>query len=447
MKTTFATALVATLTVASTVSATPAAEDNTLVIPLQKRQNSSPLTQADGVVNFNVLNNQVQHVKGKYKETATNFRKAHGNASPLSKRDDVVEERSLPPFRGVGPIGRGLKEDDKLSKRAGSVGQEALIDEQNESLWAGYITIGSNGQSFLQDFDTGSSDLWVPGSGCTASSCSSKHKYNPSTSTTSRTTTKRLNVAYGDGSTSSGPAYSDSVTVAGLTAANQVFGAASTLSSSFASSPEDGLVGMAFPSISQLQTTPLFQNLISQGKVASPNFSFKLTSSGAALDLGGMVSSRYVSGTTQWTPVTSQSYWNVQAQTQVNGKGVSSLGTFAAIVDSGTTLIVVPTSDAQNFYAAVPGAAPYSGGGGYYTFPCSSVPSVSFTFPGGTTAWTIPQSMFNLGRVSSTSSQCVGSIVGQDVGLNGWILGDRFMSSVYTTFDVGNNRVGFSKLA
>lgn len=84
-----------------------------------------------------------------------------------------------------------------------------------------------------------------------------------------------------------------------------------------------------------------------------------------------------------------------------------------------------PLSSAQNFYAAVPGAAPYSGGGGYYTFPCSSVPSVSFTFPGGTTAWTIPQSMFNLGRVSSTSSQCVGSIVGQDVGLNGWILGDR----------------------
>lgn len=105
---------------------------------------------------------------------------------------------------------------------------------------------------------------------------------------------------------------------------------------------------MAFPSISQLQTTPLFQNLISQGKVASPNFSFKLTSSGAALDLGGMVSSRYVSGTTQWTPVTSQSYWNVQAQTQVNGKGVSSLGTFAAIVDSGTTLIVVPTSDGES---------------------------------------------------------------------------------------------------
>ncbi|GAA5901695.1 uncharacterized protein JCM6883_000367 [Sporobolomyces salmoneus] len=445
MKLTLAAGLVATL--ASTVSANPSPEENVLNIPLQKRQSSSPLTQPDGCVNFNVLDNQMHRVKGKYQETVNNYRKAHGVAPPLSKRDAdvVVEERSLPRFRGVGPIARGLSEEDKLMKRAGSTGQEALIDEQNESLWAGYITIGSNSQSFLQDFDTGSADLWVPGSGCTSSACSSKHKYNPSTSSTSATTTKQLDVSYGDGSTSSGPAYSDSVTVAGLTASKQVFGSATTLSSSFGSSPEDGLVGMAFPSISQLQTSPFFQTLISQGKVASPQFSFKLTKSGASLDLGSMVSSRYVAGTTQWTPVTSKSYWNVQAQTQVNGKSVSSLGTFAAIVDTGTTLIVAPTSSAKSFYASVPGSAPYSNG--YYTFPCSSVPSVSFTFPGMTAAWTIPASTFNLGRVSSTSSLCVGALVGQDVGIQAFIMGDRFLSSVYSTYDVGNARVGFSKLA
>ncbi|GAA6009797.1 hypothetical protein JCM11491_000817 [Sporobolomyces phaffii] len=441
MKTTFATALVATISLASTVSATPA--EDKLSIPLQKRDSYVPLTQSDGCVNWGALESQVAHAKGKFQATANNYRKAHGG-SPIAKRDDVVEERSFPSLkiRGTGPI---LKDEAKVVKRAGSTGQEALIDEQNGSLWAGYITIGSNGQSFLQDFDTGSSDLWVPGVGCTASSCSNKHKYNPATSSTSGTTSKTLNVQYGDGSTSSGPAYSDNVSIAGLTATKQVFGAASTLSSSFASSPEDGLVGMAFQSISQLQTSPFFQTLISQGKVASPQFSFKLTPSGASLDLGSMVSSRYVAGTTQYTPVTKQSYWNVQASTAVNGKAVSSLGTFAAIVDSGTTLIVMPPSWAQSFYAAVPGASAY--GNGYYQFPCSSVPSVSFSFPGSSTAWTIPASLFNLGRASSTSSQCIGGIVGQDVGISLAILGDVFMSSVYTTFDVGNNRVGFSKLA
>ncbi|GAA5879402.1 hypothetical protein JCM16303_003190 [Sporobolomyces ruberrimus] len=236
-----------------------------------------------------------------------NGRQAHG-VSPLAKRDESAEEkRSVPAFRGTGPIARGLPDDSKLVKRA-TTGQEALIDEQNGSLWAGYIIIGSNNQRFLVDFDSGSSDLWVPGVGCTASSCSNKAKYNPSTSSTSRTTNKQLNVAYGDGSTSKGPAYSDNVNVAGLVATGQTFGAASTLSASFASSPEDGLLGMAFPPISQLQTSPFFQTLISQGKVASPQFSFKLTPSEASLDLKSMVSSRFVAGSTLYAPVTSRSH-------------------------------------------------------------------------------------------------------------------------------------------
>ncbi|GAA6059653.1 hypothetical protein JCM10212_004156 [Sporobolomyces blumeae] len=440
---TFATVLVATLSLTSAVTATPT-EDNVLAIPLSKRQDAAPVTQADGTVDFNVLNRQVQGAKTKYGQTIKNYKKAHGVAPPLSKRDGEAaeEKRSLPPFRGVGPIARGLTEE-KLVKRAGT-GAEALTDQENDALWTGPITIG--GQSFIMDFDTGSSDLWVPGSGCTSSACSTKHKYNPSASSTSTAVpSKTLNVQYGDGSSSSGPVYQDTVTVAGLTATKQTFGAASTLSSSFASSPEDGLVGLAFQSISQLQTSPLFMTLISQGKVAAPAFSFKLASSGSELYLGGMNSAKYVSGSTSYTPLVSKDYWSIQASTYVNGNAVSSLGTFSAIVDSGTTLIVAPTSFAKTFYASVPGASAY--GSGYYQFPCSSVPSVAFSFPGSSKKITVSAANFNLGRVSTYSNQCIGALVGQDVGLNGVILGDSFMKNTYTTFDVGNSRVGFSTLA
>lgn len=53
----------------------------------------------------------------------------------------------------------------------------------------------------------------------------------------------------------------------------------------------------------------------------------------------------------------------------------------------------------------------------------------------------------NLGAVQPGSDRCVGSIVGQDIGMPAWIVGDRFMQGVYTTFDVAGQRVGFANLA
>lgn len=73
---------------------------------------------------------------------------------------------------------------------------------------------------------------------------------------------------------------------------------------------------------------------------------------------------------------------------------------------------------------------------------------------------------FNLGQTTEGSSQCVGALAGQDLGLGNhvWLLGDRYLSSklslaavfdvqlsfmknVYTIFDVGSESVGFAALA
>jgi len=52
----------------------------------------------------------------------------------------------------------------------------------------------------------------------------------------------------------------------------------------------------------------------------------------------------------------------------------------------GTTIIVGPTATVKAFWAKVPGSATCStsvcGATGYYTFPCASAPSISFTFGG-----------------------------------------------------------------
>lgn len=66
---------------------------------------------------------------------------------------------------------------------------------------------------------------------------------------------------YGDGSSSSGPVYTDAVTVAGITAESQYFSAVTTVSDRFASDPEDGIMGMAFQGISELNQPPWFENV------------------------------------------------------------------------------------------------------------------------------------------------------------------------------------------
>lgn len=230
-------------------------------------------------------------------------------------------------------------------------------------------------------------------------------------------------------------------------------------------------MGMGYQSISQMKTRPFFQTvshlaviidlgvaadlsfvlsrtssrqaqLVQQGQIASPQFSFKLGATGSSeLYLGGMNPSSFIAGSTQWTNVVSQSYWVVSSTANVNG--LPSLK-FNAIVDSGTSVIVAPTKSASSFWATVPDSAPY--GGGYYAYPCDAPPNISFSFAGSTKQWSIAAENLNLGRVASGSSRCVGAIVGADVGVSAWILGDTLFKSAYITFDLGSNRVGFSTM-
>jgi cathepsin D len=46
-------------------------------------------------------------------------------------------------------------------------------------------------------------------------------------------------------------------------------------------------MGLAFQSISEYNAPPTFQNLVSQGEVREPIFSFKLAPDGSELFLGG----------------------------------------------------------------------------------------------------------------------------------------------------------------
>ncbi|KAI0693994.1 protease [Cerioporus squamosus] len=297
---------------------------------------------------------------------------------------------------------------------------ESLTDEANDEYWAGPIAIGSNKQSFLIDFDTGSSDLWVPSVNCTSSTCNGKHKYDAAPSTTSVRKSGTFQISYGDGSSVSGPVYTDTVTVAGVTARGQYFSPVTTLSSSFAGEAMDGILGMA-PAC----------------------FAFKLAKSGSELYLGGTNSQLYT-GSIEYHSVTGSGFWQIgSAKVLVGSKTVVS--SIQTVIDSGTTLIYGPPSQVQTFYKSIPGSQVYDAKNGFYSFPCNAVPS-NVAFSWGGKSWTISAANMNLGRVSTT--QCAGAIVGQDLGLgnNVWLVGDSFMKNVYSVFSFDKNAVGFASL-
>lgn len=317
--------------------------------------------------------------------------------------------RNLQANTGALPEGWAVKplrnaDDLALAKRA--TGAEPLTDEEDDLEWAGTISIGTPAQSFLIDFDTGSSDLWIPSSSCTSSTCSSKHKYTATKSSSGSKKSGSFSIEYGDGSTVSGPVYTDTgtfccndadhttentdvvlaVTVAGLKVSGQYFSPVTTLSSSFQDDPIDGIFGLAYPAISNLNQNPWFNNAISSGVVSAGVFGFKLASSGSELYLGGTDTAKY-SGSIEYHAIDqSTGFWQARGAKSVVGSKSPNTN-FETIIDSGTTIMYGPPSAIKSFYAAIPGSKVYDSSEGYYSYPCNSLPSVGFSWGGKT--WTI----------------------------------------------------------
>lgn len=66
------------------------------------------------------------------------------------------------------------------------------------------------------------------------------------------------------------------VQVAGLEVTGQLFGEATAVDTGTADSYFDGILGMAYPSISSVRANPPFVNMINQGVVDEPVFAFYL---------------------------------------------------------------------------------------------------------------------------------------------------------------------------
>ncbi|GJJ75644.1 hypothetical protein EMPS_08002 [Entomortierella parvispora] len=337
----------------------------------------------------------------------------------------------------------------QLQILAGSTGSVPLTDVSPDLEYYGSVNIGTPAQVFKLDFDTGSSDIWFPSSTCTTSACKSHTRFNSAKSSTYQKDGRSWSISYGDGSSASGILGSDMVSVGGISV-RQTIGLATTESSQFGSSPEDGLFGLGFDTIESVSGVKTFlDNAIAAGALAQPVISVFLPSErlfngqGGEYLFGGIDKSKYT-GSLTYVPVSQEGYWQIAIDDAgYNGQslGQSSQG----IVDTGTTLIIVGDDAAQAIHENISGATNDPNNG--WLVPCSlssSTDTLSFTLAG--TAFNVAVADLAYQDLGDGSGNCVSGVQGGQDGL--WILGDVFIKNNYCVFSqTSSPSIGIAPLA
>ncbi|KAK3810808.1 MAG: aspartic peptidase domain-containing protein [Benniella sp.] len=320
---------------------------------------------------------------------------------------------------------------------------ETLTDVARDIQYYAEVEIGSDNQKMRLDFDTGSSDLWVPDSTCQTR----RVTFNRATSTSFKPLKGKFQITYGDGSTVTGIIGQDRVNVAGLVIENQTIGLATVESTSFSNDVVDGILGLAYGSICSVPgtVTPM-ENLIKQKLIETPCFSVWLGRSteggGGEYRFGGYDPERF-EGELTWVPVTVRRYWQLKCDGLFFGD-VDLEHKGEVIIDTGTTLVVVPTPVAQSIHAQIPGAI-FDKTHGWIvpdTPEVAALGGVQIVLKG--VKFDILMKDIMRERVHRKRGYVYSGIASND-RIPLWILGDVFIKENYCVFDVGNHRVGIAK--
>jgi hypothetical protein len=316
-----------------------------------------------------------------------------------------------------------------------------IIKDYENAEYYGPISIGTPPQTFQVIFDTGSSNLWVPSTKC--QECPrDKATYNSRASSTYVANGTAFFIMYGSGPVA-GFLSEDVTAVGSLSIADQVFAEildVSGLGSAYSAGKFDGILGLAWPSISVDGVVPVFTNLVEDGVLEQPVFSFSLgkeDGEAGELLIGGIDDAKYT-GPLSYIPLSNLTYWalNLTSLT-VDGKSMTTAK--RCIVDSGTSILTGPSEE-------VAALAEYMGARataiGEYFVSCKDID-------------TLPNLIFTIGGIKFTLEPvdyiipdgpiCLVGIMGLDVTSDPlWILGDVFMRKYYTVFDYGAERMGFA---
>ncbi|KAJ9149975.1 Aspartic proteinase [Pleurostoma richardsiae] len=338
----------------------------------------------------------------------------------------------------------------------GSVGEVPAWNQSYDREYLSPIPIGSPPQIVWLDIDTGSADLWVftpeTAAEMVTKSSSSRRIFDPSKSSTSSKVNATWYISYertGDGSSASGNVYRDQIQLGEIAVHDVIVESATSVSSSILTDENmSGLMGLAFnhsSTVTPRQTT-LLQQLSSQSGIDLFTVDLKYHNAGK-YTFGAIDQSLYTGNISYQPIINGSTFWKITLTTvSVAGTFLEYVSQWPAVIDTGTTLMLLPPDLVDLYWSEVPDSRNLPSWGGW-VFPCNQtgrLPDFYFGFVNDNFQATVPGRYMNYQNV--TDELCYGGIQ-DNMGLPFAILGDTMLKSVYAVFDSANARVGFANKA
>ncbi|PMB72268.1 Polyporopepsin [Beauveria bassiana] len=318
--------------------------------------------------------------------------------------------------------------------------------ENDDVSYIASVAIGSASWDLI--VDTGSSNTWT----------GAQKSYVPYS--TGNDTGGTVGVSYGSGQFS-GEEYVDKVTFAGLTVKSQSVGSAK---SAVGFNGVDGIfglgpVGLTRNTVSNAATVPTFlDNLYKQGSIPSevlgvyfkPEAGSDTNDNNGELTLGGVDGTKYT-GALNYVPTlksgSAAAYWGVSIASFTYGSTVLASGA-TGIVDTGTTLIYIPSAAYAKYLSASGGKTDANTGLVSYT----TKPTANFGIKIGTTTYNLTPAQYlvptsQYGFFGLPAGKYYSWIANGGTGSVNTIIGQKFLENYYSVYDTTNARIGFATAA
>ena len=325
------------------------------------------------------------------------------------------------------------------------VGQQGSVEVNAASTGLTFLvpTVVGN-QTFDMIFDTGSSDFWVYSNESSIYQSLDHPVYIP-TASAELLPNYTWSIAYTYGDKISGVVFRDVVKVGPVIAEKQSVQSATIIQPEVSA---DGIVGLAsslLNTVKPVKQKTLFDTLepTLQRKVFAANLKPKGTT--GSWDFGYIDKSKYT-GEIAYAPLVNGSkYWEISVNEYAVGEGSFGNATVGSvIVDSGTSLVYLPSAVVEDYYSKIEGYE-YTQGESH-VFPCNStVPDFHFKIQGGAILSILGKDV-NFAVYDRAKGTCAGAIASQ-LKSKYSILGSMFMKNYYVIHsreEEGSPKMGFA---